>query len=83
MDPRAEETGENGFAGWVARVVSAELLQIEVRLGELASELNDLPQLRSAPLAERYGFRSATLYDQDEPQWVQLDLGANGRSIGS
>ena len=74
-DLRAEETGEGGIAGRVARVVSPEMRRIEARLGELARELDELPQLRATPLAERYGFRSATLYDQDESQWVQLDLG--------
>ena len=74
-DLRADETGGGGIAGRVARVVSAELRKIETRLGELAVELNELPQLQAAPLEERYGFRSATLYDQDEPQWVLLDLG--------
>ncbi len=72
---RAEDAGWNAFAGRVARVVSPEMRRIKARLGELDRELNDLPQLRAAPLAERYGYRSAMLYDQEEPQWVQLDLG--------
>jgi signal transduction histidine kinase len=70
-DLRADETDEGGIAARVARVVSPEMRRIEARLGEL----DDLPQLLAAPLAERYGYRSATLYDQEKPQWVQLDLG--------
>jgi signal transduction histidine kinase len=74
-DLRADETRADGIAARVARVVSPEMRKIETRLVELAAELHDLPQLRATPLAERYGFRSATLYDQEKPQWVQLDLG--------
>jgi len=72
---RAEETDESGLAERVARVVSPELRKIEAQLAELDDELDELPQLRAAPLAERYGYRSATLYNQDEPHWVQLDVG--------
>ena len=74
-DLRAEGTGESGIAGKVTRVVSAEMRRIEARLEELEAELHGLPQLREAPMANRYGYRSATLQDSEKPEWLQLDLG--------
>jgi hypothetical protein len=66
-------------AGWlaerVARVFSPEMRRTEAQLGEVAGELAGLPELLPAPFASRYGYRSATLFDQELPQWVQIDLG--------
>ncbi|MFK7909863.1 MAG: ATP-binding protein [Akkermansiaceae bacterium] len=72
---RAKETNDDGMAGTVARLLSPDLRAIEKRLGELNGELEKLPQLLTTPFAERYGYRSATLRDQETPQSVQLDLG--------
>lgn len=70
-----EVTGGGGVAERVARAFSADMRRAEVRLAEVAEELERLPELRASPLAERYGHRSDTLLNQDAPHWVQFDLG--------
>ncbi len=74
-DLRAETEATGGVAARVARVCSPEMRRTEARLGELANELTDLPKLLAKPFASRYGFRSDTLLEQEDPQWVQIDLG--------
>jgi signal transduction histidine kinase len=69
------EVANGGLAERVARVASPEVRRCEARLGELAAELAELPDLLPAPPASRYGFRSEMLSDPNQPQWVQIDLG--------
>lgn len=70
-----EPTDKAGVVERVARVFSGELRRAEARLDDVAGELASLPRLRATPLAERYGFRSDTLPDANQPHWVQIDLG--------
>jgi signal transduction histidine kinase len=63
-----------GPAERVARVFSQEFRRIEGRLAALDRELNELPALVPRPFASRYGFRSETLSDPDQAQWLQIDL---------
>lgn len=57
-----------------ARIFSPEMRRLEARLGQVSGELAILPDLQEAPLAFRYGFRSEVLFEQDQPEWVQIDL---------
>ncbi|MCX6875385.1 MAG: histidine kinase [Verrucomicrobia bacterium] len=59
----------------LARLFSREVREAELRLAQLAGELEGLPALLHGPQGSRYGFHSGTIFDQAEPQWVQLDLG--------
>lgn len=72
---RAESEESAGMAGQIARMVSSEVRSAETRLGELAAELEKLPALRREGQGSRYGFHSGTISQEEEPQWVQLDLG--------
>ncbi len=70
---RAETTG-GGPVERVARALSPEFRQIRSRLDELEGQLEKLPALVPRPLAWRYGFRSRTVLDPEEPHWLQIDL---------
>ena len=59
----------------LARLCSREVREADLRLGQLADELKGLPPLLNGPQGARYGFHSGTIADQNDPQWVQLDLG--------
>lgn len=70
-----EADGGSRLTGRIARWFSPGLRQAETRLGELAAELEKLPVLHAQPFASRYGYRSEILVRQDDPHWLQLDLG--------
>ena len=72
---RGKVAGNGDLAERVARVFSPEMRRTEARLGQLAGQLSSLPELRVTAFASRYGFRSETLFEQEQPQWVQIDLG--------
>jgi signal transduction histidine kinase len=74
-ESRAGPAADGGLAERVARVFSPEMRRTEARLGQLAEQLASLPELRAAPFASRYGFRSEIMFGQEQPQWVQIDLG--------
>lgn len=57
-------------AGWA----SPEFRRIEARRAVVERDLAKLPALEPRPFAWRYGFRSKTVIDPEEPQWLQLDL---------
>jgi signal transduction histidine kinase len=59
----------------LARLVSREVREAELRLARLADEIEGLPALQRGPQGSRYGFHSGTISEQEKPQWVQLDLG--------
>ena len=59
----------------LARLCSRDVREAEQRLAGLARELQGLPVLLSSSRGGRYGFHSGTISEQDDPQWVQLDLG--------
>jgi signal transduction histidine kinase len=58
----------------MARVFSPEFRRIQVRLDGLGQELQGLPALAPLPFASRYGYRSETLSDAEQAQWLQIDL---------
>jgi signal transduction histidine kinase len=58
----------------MARVFSPEFRRIKERLAGLEQELQGLPALASVPFASRYGFRSETLSEPEQAQWLQIDL---------
>jgi signal transduction histidine kinase len=59
----------------LARFFSREVRDADQQLGLLAAEIRGLPALQNAPHGSRYGFHSGTISKQNEPHWVQLDLG--------
>jgi signal transduction histidine kinase len=71
---REVAAGGGGPMVRVARWLSPDFRQINLRLVELDAEMEKLPQLLPQPFASRYGFRSGTLLDPDKPQWLQIDL---------
>jgi len=68
------DSADGGWAGRVAGWTSGEFRNNRARLDEIDRELAGLPELLARPLAGRYGFRSTTMTEPDEPQWVQIDL---------
>jgi signal transduction histidine kinase len=64
-----------GVGERLARLFSREVRDAEERLKALTGELKGLPALRTGPRGSRYGFHSGTIFEQEEPHWVQLDLG--------
>jgi signal transduction histidine kinase len=71
---RGESEERGGAAARLARVFSPEFRRIGQRLAVLNRELIELPALAPRPFASRYGFRSETLSDPDQAQWLQIDL---------
>lgn len=59
--------------------ISPEFRRDGQRLEVLEGYLADLPELLKGATASRYGFRSETLFAQDDPQWVLIDLGREVR----
>jgi len=67
----------NGGGG-VERLIhflSPELRRMESRLGEIAGEMERLPEVSEQPWGSRYGHRSADLPGETAADWLQLDLG--------
>jgi signal transduction histidine kinase len=71
----AADENDHSIAARVARVFSSEMQQAEARLKVIERELDGLPKLLRKPFSSRYGFRSNILIDQNNPEWVQIDLG--------
>ncbi len=61
------------------RAMSPDLRRIEQRMTEIRDELKLLPPLRKETWGSRYGHRSGDLEREDQPDWLQVDLGATRR----
>ena len=59
----------------LARFFSRDVREANLRLAQLAGEIEQLPALQGTSQGSRYGFHSGTILVQDEAHWVQLDLG--------
>jgi signal transduction histidine kinase len=68
-----ERSGE-GFGDAIARLMSPKVREYEDRLWRVHRELRMLPDLTTSQQIPHYGFQSELLLDQEEPQWIQLDL---------
>jgi signal transduction histidine kinase len=73
------QAADRGALERLAGCLRPELRRIEARRTVVNGELAQLPALVPRPFAWRYGFRSKTVIDADEPQWLQLDLGQRRR----
>ena len=67
--------GESRADGGFAKFISGEVRRTDARLAEIEIELASLPELNRISQGARYGFRSEAIESQDEPHWVQIDLG--------
>lgn len=72
---RAEDTAHPAAVERVARWFSRDVRESESRMKQLTGELEKLPALHRGNRGSQYGFHSGTIFEQKEPQWVQLDLG--------
>lgn len=59
----------------VARLVSGSVRRADKRLAEIDLALLSLPELYGGPRGSRFGFHSEILPSEDQPDWIQIDLG--------
>ncbi len=71
----ATETGIRSLEDRVARLVSPGIRRIDKHLARIEQKLPSLPGLYNGPRGSRFGFHSETIFHQEEPHHLQIDLG--------
>ena len=77
---RGAEPESQSFGDRIARMVNPAVRRADKRLARIERELLSLPELYNGPRGSRFGFHSETISDQEEPHYLQIDLGES-RSI--
>ena len=78
---KAEESADpppparNRISNTVARALSPIIREYDHRIAELEQKLAELPLVSRSQHTDHFGFHTHPLDDQEQPQWVEIDLG--------